>query len=67
MQKKFKKSVDVLSEMQYNTRMDTKENKKLVGIMLPKDIIEKLDEEASKKFVSRAALIRVILNEYFSK
>lgn len=53
--------------MQYNTRMDTKENKKLVGIMLPKDIIEKLDEEASKKFVSRAALIRVILNEYFSK
>ena len=53
--------------MQYNTRMDTKENKKLVGIFLPEDIIEKLDEEASKKFVSRSALIRVILSEYFSK
>jgi len=42
-------------------------NDKTLNIKMPSELYEKLQDEAKKKNISLAALVRMICSEYFDK
>jgi metal-responsive CopG/Arc/MetJ family transcriptional regulator len=47
--------------------MEKKQNKNVVWTSLPEDLLKKFDEQCEKEKRTRPQLLRIILEEYYTK